>query len=115
MAEELHASGWRQVLLVQPRRLDETHLRAKGIVELVRAESAGMERSGHELPERLEILELRLVRIVVMGGRVVHVRGQPHRVVDRRSLDETQDLGDLELTAARRAVALRERLRALLA
>src|SRR6516164_8896730 len=105
MAEELHAGRRRQVLLVEPRRLDETHLRAKGIVELVRAESAGMERSGDELPERLEILELRLVRIVVMGSRVVHVRGQPHRVVDRRRLDEAQDLGNLKLAAAWRAVA----------
>src|SRR5262245_64292447 len=69
-----------------------------------------MQRAGHELPERLEILEHRLAGIVVMRGRVVHVRGEPYGVADAGALDERQEVGDLEFAAARRAVALRHRL-----
>src|SRR6201999_865377 len=74
MAEELHAVRRRQVLLVEAGRLDELHLGAERVVEFVRTESAGVERPGDEFPEWLEILELRLVRIVVMRRGVVHVR-----------------------------------------
>ena len=58
---------------------------------------------GDELPERVEVLELRLVGVVVVRGRVVHVRGQPDRVGDARRLDEAQQVGDLELAAERPA------------
>src|SRR3974390_3295319 len=63
-------------------------LPADGVGEFVRSERAGMQRSRDELPERLEILEPRLVGIVIVGCGVVHVGGQPDRVVDRRGLDE---------------------------
>src|SRR5207245_11195143 len=65
MAEELHAGGWRQVLLAGPRRLGKLHLGANGAVELVRPKRAGMQRPGAAFPERVEFLELRLVGIVV--------------------------------------------------
>src|SRR2546421_660423 len=80
MTEELHAGRWRQVLLARSRRLDEFHFRPKRVVELVRPERAGMQGTGDEFPERLEILELRLAWIVIMRGRIVHVGSQPHRV-----------------------------------
>ena len=74
-----------------------------------------MQRPGDEFPERLEVLEHRPVRIVVVRGRVVHVGGQPHRVADAGVLDEAQQVGDLELAAARRPVALGDGLDAPLA
>ena len=94
-------------------RLDELHFGPERVVEFVRPERSGMQRPGDEFPERLELLKLRLVGIVVMRGGVMHVRGQPHRVGDAGGLDEAQDVGDLEFAAARRAVALRKRFRAL--
>ena len=45
-----------------------------------------------------------------MRGGVVHVGGEPHRVAHARALDEDEDIGDLELAAARRPVALGDRL-----
>jgi hypothetical protein len=42
----------------------------------------------------------------------MHVRGQPDGVDDARRLDEAQQIGDFEFTAARRSVALRKRFRA---
>ena len=47
-----------------------------------------MERAGHELPERLEVLERRAVRIVIVSGGVVHVCRDPHRVANAGMLDE---------------------------
>jgi hypothetical protein len=44
----------------------------------------------------------------------VHIRRQPHGVDDACGLDEAQEVGDFQLAAARRAVALRERFRAFL-
>ena len=114
MAEELQAFARRQVLaLLLARRLHVDELRAEGLVERVGAEGAGMDRAGHEFPERLEILECRLVRIVVVRRGVVHVGGEPDRVADAGVLDERQQIGDLKLASARRAViALRDRLNA---
>src|SRR6267142_5723642 len=56
MTEELHARRGRQVLLVEARRLDELHFGAKGVVEFVRTEGPGMQRTGDEFPERVELL-----------------------------------------------------------
>ncbi len=104
-AEELQAGGRRQVLaLLGRRRLDELQLGAEGHVEIVRAERAGMQRAGDEFPERVEVLELRLVRIVVMRRRVMHVRRQPHRVGDAGRLHEAQQIGNFQLAALGRAV-----------
>src|SRR5258708_18988799 len=114
MAEEMHAGGGRQVLLVEARRLDELHFGPKRIVEFVRPERSGMQRAGDEFPERIELLELRLVGIVKMRGAVMHVRRQPYGVGDARGLDEAQHVGDFELASARRTVALGKSLRALL-
>jgi len=95
------------------RGLDVPHFGPKRVVEFVRPERSGVQRSRDEFPERFEILKLRLVGVVVVRGGVVHIRGQPHGVGDARCLDEAQEVGDLKLAAARRAVALRKRLRAL--
>src|SRR5439155_5694847 len=43
VAEELHSSRRRQVLLVRSRGLDEFHLGPEGVVEFVRPERAGMQ------------------------------------------------------------------------
>jgi len=82
VTEELHALRGREVLLALIGRFDELHFGTEGVVEFVRSERAGIERPGDEFPERLEILELRLVRIVIMRGRVVRVGRQPNRVGD---------------------------------
>jgi len=82
----------------------------KSVVEPLRAPGAGMDRAGYEFPERLEILEHGRVGIVVMCGGVVHVSGDPYRVANAGVLDECEQVGDLDLTAARRRPA-RSRLR----
>ena len=62
-AEELQPRRGRQVLaLLGGRRLHEFELGAERHVEIAGPEGAGMDRPRHELPERREILELRLVR-----------------------------------------------------
>src|SRR5467141_4392214 len=109
MTEELHARRGRQVLLVEPRRLYELHFGPKGVVKFVRSKGAGVQRSGDELPERVEILELRLVGVVVMRGGIMHIRRQPYGVGDAGRLDEAQEVGDFELAAARWTIALRKR------
>ena len=88
------------------RRLHVDELRAERVVERGRTEGAGVNRAGDEFPERLEVLEHRLVRIVVVRGGVMHVGGEPHGVADARALDEREQVGDFELAAERRAVAL---------
>src|SRR5256885_761095 len=60
----------------------------RSIVERLRMPASGMERARDELPERLEVLERRHVWIVVVRGGVVHIGGEPHRVVDTGVLDE---------------------------
>ena len=50
--------------------------------------------------------------IVIVRRRIMHVGGDPHRVAHARVLDEGQHIGDLELAAERRAVALRHGVRA---
>src|SRR5262249_53072340 len=111
LAEELQALAGGQVLaLLLGWGLDVHQLRPERVVELVRPKRAGVQRAGHELPERLEILKHRLAGVVIMRGRVVHVGREPHGVADAGALDEGQDVGDLELAAARRTVALGHRL-----
>src|SRR5262245_353434 len=66
----------------------EHHARTEGVVERLRSPSPGMERAGDEFPERLEVLENGRVGVVVVGGRIVHVGGQPDDVADARVLVE---------------------------
>src|SRR5258708_8105904 len=106
MAEELHAGGRRQVLLVEARRLDELHFGPKRIVEFVRPERSGMQRAGDEFPERIQLLELRLVGIVKMRGAVMYVRRQPYGVGEARRLDDPRHAGDFQLASPRRSLAL---------
>src|SRR5262249_12524330 len=64
--------AWRQILsLLLARCLHEHDLWSERRVELVRPERASMNRPGYKFPERLKILERRLVRIVIMRGRIV--------------------------------------------
>ena len=88
----------------------EHRARTEGVVEPARRPGAGMDRAGDEFPERVEILEHRAVRIVVVRRGVVHVGGDPDRVDDAGMLHEREQLRDLELAAAGRAVALRDRI-----
>src|SRR5690606_1156327 len=81
--EKLETGRGRQVrTLLRRWGFNEFQLRPEGHVEIVGAEGAGMQRSGNEFPEGVEILEGRLVRIVVMGGGIMHVRSEPDRVLD---------------------------------
>src|SRR5260370_37683940 len=104
MAEELQAGGRRQGLLVEARRLDELHFGSKRIVEFVRPERSGMQRAGDEFPERIELLELRLVGIVKMRGAVMHALRQPYGVGEARGLDAAQHVGDFALASSGRAI-----------
>src|SRR5205085_2200236 len=86
--------------------------RTKGIVELARAPGAGMQGPRDELPERLEVLELRLVRIVMMRGGVVHVGGEPDDVANTGTLDRRKEIGDLVLAPVGRPITERDRVEA---
>ncbi len=113
MAEELQAHGGREILALPWRGgLHVFQLRAEGVVEIARAEGARVQRTGHKLPERLEILELRTARVIVMRGRVMDVGREPNDVLDAGMLDEGEEIGNFELAAERWAVALGDRLRA---
>jgi hypothetical protein len=69
MAEELHAEARRQIrALLLAWCLGVNDLRPKGTVDRIGTKGAGVDRSGHELPERLEVLEGGLVGIIVMRG-----------------------------------------------
>src|SRR5262249_48777425 len=59
----LHAHGHADVARLGPERA----------VDLVRAEAAGVDRAGDELPERVEVGEGGPARVVAEGRRVVHV------------------------------------------
>src|SRR5690348_11662275 len=68
--EELQAEAWREIFaLLGAAALLEHGPRPKGVVEPARSPAACMQRAGHELPERLEILKDGPARIVVMRGR----------------------------------------------
>jgi hypothetical protein len=111
VAEELQTEAGREIIaLIFVAPLLEDGARPKSVVEPLRAPGAGMDRAGYEFPERLEILEHGRVGIVVMCGGVVHVSGDPYRVANAGVLEECEQVGDLDLTAARRAVALRDRV-----
>jgi hypothetical protein len=69
----------------------------EGWIERARAEGAGVERARDELPERREVVEGRVVRVVEVGGGVVEVGGEPDHVGDGASLDERQQAGHLQL------------------
>ena len=80
----------------------ELHLRAEGRVQRRGQEGARVQRPGHELPEGIEPAEGRAVGMVVMGGRVVHVGGQPDHVAHLAPRDVREQLGHLELAPQRR-------------
>ena len=80
---------------------------AVGIHEGVRVERAGTERAGversrDELPEGIELGELRAGRMVLVRGAVVDVGGDPHDVADALRLEVSQQVGDLQFAAERR-------------
>src|SRR4029453_5553740 len=51
-------------------------------VEIVRPERARVQRTGHKLPECVEVFEPGALGIVVMGRGVMHVAGNPDDVAD---------------------------------
>src|SRR5260370_32869710 len=94
-------------------RLHVDDLRPKRQVNLVLEPSAGMDRAGDKFPERIEVLERGLVRIKIVRRRVMHIGREPDGVADAPALDEGENVGELELAAARRpVVALTDRLEA---
>src|SRR5690606_1292437 len=104
LAEELIAGERRRVC--RRRRLLKNDLWPERVVQAVWPEAARVQRAGDELPERREVREPGASRIVVVCGAVMHVGGEPDDVIDARPLDEPQELGDLELSAESRAVAV---------
>src|SRR5262245_38382477 len=100
MAKELSAAPWPAVGGRPLAGLAVDHLRTEGLVRIVQVAAAGVQRSGDELPERLELLKRRLVGIEIMRRREMHVGGDPERVADALALEERQDVGELELAAA---------------
>src|SRR5215213_5498312 len=101
LTEELEALRRRGVL--DPWRLVVDRAGPKGAVQDVGPEGAGVQRSGHELPERVEVLVGRPLRRVVVGRRVVDVRGQPDVVADPVPPEEGQDPRELAFASERTA------------
>src|SRR5262245_43928599 len=93
MAEELEAL--RRIHVGIARRLLEHHGGPEGGVEGVGPECAGVNGPGDELPERIEVLELRVRRVVVVGGAVVDVGRHPDDVLD--AANSGKEPSDLEL------------------
>src|SRR5262245_41234353 len=91
---------------------EELDLRPKGVIELVRAKGPGVQGTGNELPEGVEVSELGLRRVIEMGGSIVYVRRQPHDVLDGIVLDELEQVSQLQLAAKRRAIAVGPGLKA---
>src|SRR5215468_5025294 len=91
-------------------RLHVDDLRPKGQVNLILEPSAGMDGAGDKFPERIEVLKRGLVRIEIVRRRVMNVGREPDCVADVPALDEGENVGELELAAARRPiVALTDR------
>ena len=80
---------------------------AERVVQVTRPPASGVDRTGYELPDRLEVLKYRAIWIVVMRCGVVHVGGDPRRVAHTGMFDEGEDVRDLKLAAKRRTVPLR--------
>src|SRR6266511_2521104 len=110
MAEKLQSVARGEIAPAGACVLVKDELRPERVVQLVEHEGAGMDWARHEFPEWLEVLEHRLVGVEVMRGRVMHVGGDPERVADAGTLDEREDIDDLELASERRSIALRDRL-----
>src|SRR5215510_2409495 len=102
MSKKLHSLARRQILaLFFGRCFYVDQLRAEGVVERIGAECAGMDWTRNEFPERLEILKCRLVRVVVMGRGIVHIRRDPDGVAYAGPLDEREQVGNFQLASAR--------------
>src|SRR5262245_46714038 len=78
--EVLHALGRRPVLLHPGGHRHVLHVGAEGAIDLTRPERARVDGAGHELPERREVGELGLGRVIVGRRGVVHVGGHPYDV-----------------------------------
>jgi hypothetical protein len=61
--------------------------------------------SRNKLPERLEVLKCRLVRIEVMRGGIMYIRRYPECVLDTSVLNEGEDVRNFKLASARRTAA----------
>src|SRR5258705_6182091 len=82
VAEELQPEAGRQILAALPaRRFLERDARPERVVERARPPRPGVDRTADEFPERLEVLELRAIWIIIMGGGVMHVSRDSERGV----------------------------------
>src|SRR5262249_1080665 len=75
MAEKLQAVARRLVRRAGCLHVDD--LPSDPLVGRIWREASGVDGARDELPERLEILEYRLVGIVIMRSGIVHVGGEP--------------------------------------
>src|SRR5262249_38688787 len=97
LPEELQPEARRKIIgLFAAASFLEYRAWAKSVVERLRPPGAGMDRTGNEFPERLEVLEHRRVGIVIVSGGVVHIGGQPDGVTDACMLDEGEKVGNLD-------------------
>src|SRR5262249_2150187 len=102
---ELQIERRRQVLaLFLGRSLYVRELGPKGGIEIVWPKGTGMDRTRNELPEGIEVLKCRLIRVVVVRRRIVDISREPNGIADFLALDESEDFGDLEFSAQRRTI-----------
>src|SRR5690348_4133464 len=94
----------RAVLLQVLGDAEKYLLGSEGLVDLVGPEGAGVDRPGDELPERVELPELRPFGLVVIGGGIVHVGRYPDHIADAMLADEGEEARELELAAQRGTV-----------
>jgi hypothetical protein len=103
VAEKLRSVRRRQALSLWGPFL-EHDLGAKRLVGVLRLERPGMDRAGDKLPERIEVLERRFVRVEVKRGGEMHVGGDPDSIADAGALRERENFGDFKFAATRRTV-----------
>src|SRR5258708_34462361 len=78
LAEELQPEAGRKIIpLFAAASFLEHRARAKGVVERSGAPGAGMDGTGDELPERLQVLEHRRLGIVIVRGGEVAISRHP--------------------------------------
>jgi hypothetical protein len=94
---------------------DEPDLGPEGVIELVGSKRPGVEWTGDEFQEWIEVGELRLRRVIVMRGGVVHViqLQQPHDSVNPALDVAVSPLASKEPLSSTLSIALSMKIRIL--
>lgn len=89
MPKELQTEARGEIItLFLARCTVKDDLGTERLIEGARCPGPGVNRTGNELPKRLEVLERGVVRIEIMSRCVVKICGDPNRVANGLVLHE---------------------------